>query len=58
MAQVLEAEFGVHALSAVATVADHFEVMGYAIVAAYSTVWLIGLGASRGRRQAVEPSLA
>jgi len=58
LAQVLEAEFGVHSLSAVAQVADHFEAMGYAIVAAYSTVWLIALGASRRQSQTVEPSLA
>jgi len=55
---VLETGFDVHALSAVARVADHFEVMGYAIVAAYSSVWLIALGASRRQRQIVEPSLA
>jgi len=58
LAQVLETGFDVHALSAVARVADHFEVMGYAIVAAYSSVWLIALGASRRQRQIVEPSLA
>lgn len=57
LGQVLETELGIHSLAALAGISEHFEIMGYVIVASYSSIWAIALVASRNQRStlAMEP---
>ncbi|MEK9663411.1 MAG: hypothetical protein VW239_01500 [Candidatus Nanopelagicales bacterium] len=51
LSELLTSEFGVGLLAPIAELANHFEWMGYVIVAVYVALWLVLLNRSRSARQ-------
>jgi len=51
LSELLQSEFGLELLAPIAGLADHFEWMGYLIVAIYVALWLALLSRSRTPRQ-------